>query len=94
MQKKIVIIGSGVAGLAAAVRLGAAGHNVIVLEANDYVGGKLTAKMIGRYRFDLGPSVFTMPHLIDELTKIGKQDSKFEYLVLDKICNYFFAYLS
>jgi phytoene desaturase len=90
MQKQIVIIGSGVAGLAAAVRLGAAGHNVIVLEANDYVGGKLTAKMIGRYRFDLGPSVFTMPHLIDELTKIGKQDSKFEYLVLDKICNYFY----
>lgn len=90
MQKQIVIIGSGVAGLASAVRLGAAGHKVIVLEANDYVGGKLTAKMIGRYRFDLGPSVFTMPHLIDELTKISKQDVKFNYLVLDKICNYFY----
>jgi diapolycopene oxygenase len=90
MQKHIVIIGSGVAGLAAAVRLGAAGHKVTVVEANDYVGGKLTAKMIGRYRFDLGPSVFTMPHLIEELTKISKQDVKFDYLILDKICNYFY----
>ena len=91
MQKHIVIIGSGVAGLAAAVRLGAAGHKVTVVEANDYVGGKLTAKMIGRYRFDLGPSVFTMPHLIEELTKVSKQkDLKFEYLTLDKICNYFY----
>lgn len=91
MQKHIIIIGSGVAGLAAAVRLGAAGHKVTVIEANDYVGGKLTAKMIGRYRFDLGPSVFTLPHLIEDLTKISKQnDIKFEYLTLDKICNYFY----
>lgn len=90
MQKNIVIIGSGVAGLASAIRLGAAGHKVTVVEANDYVGGKLTAKKIGRYRFDLGPSVFTMPHLIEELTLISKQELKFEYLTLDKICNYFY----
>ena len=90
MQKNIVIIGSGVAGLASAIRLGAAGHKVTVVEANDYVGGKLTAKKIGRYRFDLGPSVFTMPHLIEELTVISKQELKFEYLTLDKICNYFY----
>ena len=90
MQKNIVIIGSGVAGLASAIRLGAAGHKVTVVETNDYVGGKLTAKNIGRYRFDLGPSVFTMPHLIEELTVISKQELKFEYLTLDKICNYFY----
>lgn len=90
MQKNIVIIGSGVAGLAAAVRLGAAGHKVTVVEANDYVGGKLTAKHIGRYRFDMGPSVFTMPHLIEDLTKVSGLDDRFEYLVLDKICNYFY----
>ena len=90
MQKNIVIIGSGVAGLASAIRLGAAGHKVTVVEANDYVGGKLTAKNIGRYRFDMGPSVFTMPHLIEELTIISKQELKFEYLTLDKICNYFY----
>ena len=90
MQKHIIIIGSGVAGLAAAVRLGAVGHRVTVVEANDYVGGKLTAQQLGRYRFDMGPSVFTLPHLIEDLTKISKQDLKFEYLSLDKICNYFY----
>lgn len=90
MQKHIVIIGSGVAGLASAIRLGAAGHKVTVVEANDYVGGKLTAKMIGRYRFDLGPSVFTMPHLVDELTAISKQNKPFEYYTLPEICKYFY----
>jgi phytoene desaturase len=90
MQKQIIIIGSGVAGLAAAVRLGAAGHKVIVIEANSYVGGKLTAQQLGNYRFDMGPSVFTLPNLIEELTEVSKQDLKFEYLSLDKICNYFY----
>ncbi len=91
MQKHIIIIGSGVAGLAAAVRLGAAGHKVTVVEANDYVGGKLTVNQLGNYRFDAGPSVFTLPNLIEELTAISKiKDLKFEYLSLDKICNYFY----
>ncbi|MBI3519855.1 MAG: phytoene desaturase [Bacteroidetes bacterium] len=90
MKKHIVIIGSGVAGLAAAVRLGAAGFKVTVVEANNYVGGKLTAQQMGNYRFDMGPSVFTLPDLIEDLTKVSKQDVKFEYLSLDKICNYFY----
>ena len=90
-QKHIVIIGSGVAGLAAAVRLGAAGFKVTVVEANNYVGGKLTTQQLGRYRFDMGPSVFTLPNLVEELTEISKiKDEKFEYLHLDKICNYFY----
>ncbi len=89
-QKNIIIIGSGVAGLAAAVRLSAAGHTVTVVEANDYVGGKLTAKHIGRYRFDMGPSVFTLPQLIEELTNISGSKRTFDYLALDKICSYFY----
>lgn len=90
MQKQIVIIGSGVAGLACAVRLAAAGHKVTVIEANHYLGGKLTEQKLGSYRFDMGPSVFTLPHLIEELTSLSNQDIKFEYLILDKICHYFY----
>ena len=90
MQKRILIIGSGVAGLASAVRLSAAGHKVIVLEANDYLGGKLTAQTIGNYRFDMGPSVLTLPNLIEDLTKISKQSLKFDFIGLDIICNYFY----
>lgn len=90
MQKHIVIIGAGAGGLGSAVRLSAAGHKVTVVEANSYVGGKLTEKKIGNYRFDMGPSVFTLPELIEELTDLAKQDDKFEYIKLDTICNYFY----
>ena len=90
MQKHIVIIGAGAGGLGAALRLSAAGHKVTVVEANNYVGGKLTEKKIGNYRFDMGPSVFTLPELIEELTALAKQDDKFEYIKLDTICNYFY----
>ena len=90
MQKHIIIIGSGVAGLASAVRLSAAGHKVTVLEANNYVGGKLTAQTFGNYRFDMGPSVFTLPNLIEDLTKVSGTSKKFEYLELDEICHYFY----
>ena len=90
MQKHIVIIGAGAGGLGAAVRLSAAGHKVTVAEANNYVGGKLTEKKIGNYRFDMGPSVFTLPELIEDLTALAKEESKFEYVKLDTICNYFY----
>ena len=90
MQKHIVIIGSGVGGLASAVRLAAAGFKVTVVEANDYVGGKLTTKQIGRYRFDMGPSVFTLPNLIDDLTSVAKSNKAFKYLTLDTIVHYFY----
>ena len=90
MQKHIVIIGSGVGGLAAAVRLSAIGHKVTVVEANNYLGGKLTEQVLGNYRFDMGPSVFTMPHLIEELTAIAKSTKAFEYIKLDTICHYFY----
>lgn len=90
MKKHIVIIGSGVGGLASAVRLAAAGFKVTVVEANDYVGGKLTTKQIGRYRFDMGPSVFTLPNLIDDLTSVAKSNKAFKYLTLDTIVHYFY----
>lgn len=89
-QKHAVIIGSGVGGLATAVRLAAMGLKVTVLEANDYVGGKLTARQLGRYRFDMGPSVFTLPHLIDDLTAISKIDKPFKYHTFDKGFNLYF----
>ncbi|MBS1636652.1 MAG: phytoene desaturase [Bacteroidetes bacterium] len=89
-QKHIVVIGSGVAGLAAAVRLSAAGFKVTVVEANSYVGGKLTSQDLGAYRFDMGPSVFTLPELIDELTAVSGIHQPFQYISLPSICNYFY----
>jgi phytoene desaturase len=89
---KINIIGSGIAGLAASVRLAASGHSVSVFEANNYPGGKLSEFQIKGYRFDGGPSLFTMPQLVEELFILAGKNPQdhFEYTQLDKACNYFY----
>jgi len=92
MSKKIIIIGSGVAGLSTALRLSRKGFDVKVLEKNSYLGGKIAEINENGFRFDTGPSLFTMPELLDELTdkeKNGKT-SNFEYLKLELACRYFF----
>jgi diapolycopene oxygenase len=90
--KKAIIIGSGIAGLASAIRLAVKGYDVTVYEANSYPGGKLTAFQLGEYRFDAGPSLFTMPQLVDELFLLaGKNPSDyFQYVKHDTACHYFF----
>ncbi len=90
-MKKAIIIGSGIAGLAAAVRLRLKGHAVEVFEANTYAGGKLSEIQLGAYRFDAGPSLFTMPELVDELfTAAGKNPTDyFNHQQLAESCRYF-----
>ncbi len=90
-KKKAGIIGSGIAGLAMAVRLAAKGYEVTVFEASDRVGGKLHEFWDGPYRFDFGPSLFTMPHLVEELFELQKVtlEPNFEYHSLPIICKYF-----
>ncbi len=58
---KLVIIGAGMGGLAAAIRLASAGHSVEVFEKNDRVGGKLNRLELAGFRWDTGPSLITMP---------------------------------
>tara|TARA_B100000809_G_scaffold166862_1_gene164210 strand:- start:1095 stop:2582 length:1488 start_codon:yes stop_codon:yes gene_type:complete len=88
----IVIIGSGIAGMAAAIRLRSMGNRVVLFEANSYPGGKLTSFSQQGYRFDMGPSLFTMPQYIEELFKVaGKSISNyFDYKRKNIICNYFY----
>jgi phytoene desaturase len=61
------VIGSGVAGLAASIRLASAGYETHVFEQAPAPGGKLFVHNEGGYRFDRGPSLFTMPHLVEDL---------------------------
>ena len=89
---KANIIGAGVGGLATAIRLSKLGFSVHVFEANDFPGGKINSKSIGSYRFDMGPSIFTEPHLIDELFDLySKTDIDFKYKLLSESCRYFFC---
>ena len=86
-----IVIGSGVGGLATAVRLAKSNLKVTVIEANPFFGGKVNSKQFGDYRFDMGPSIFTEPHLINEL--ITYSESKkvtFQYHKLEESCRYFF----
>ncbi len=88
---KALVIGSGIGGLAAALRLRHKGYDVSVFEANSYPGGKLHALHLEEYRFDLGPSLFTMPHFVDELFSLFGKDPKdyFRYLQKKTLCHYF-----
>lgn len=90
--KKIIIIGAGIAGLSAAIRLKSQGHTVSVFEANDYPGGKLTAFSNKGYRFDMGPSLFTMPQFVEDLFKVANKRivDYFEYKKKTVVCNYFY----
>ncbi|MGW0808555.1 phytoene desaturase family protein [Nonomuraea sp. NPDC002799] len=60
----VVVIGAGLAGLAAAIRLAAAGREVVIVEARDEPGGCCGTARTGPYRFDVGPSVLTMPGVL------------------------------
>jgi phytoene desaturase len=86
-----IIIGSGIAGIAAALRLRAAGKDVSVFEANNYPGGKLHAFELEDYRFDAGPSLFTLPELVTELFELfnEKPTEFFQYHRKETVCNYF-----
>jgi len=86
-----IVIGSGIAGLAAAIRLAIKGHGVQVFEAGPTPGGKLAEFSEGGFRFDMGPSLFTMPHLVEELFQEARVDinGRFAYEKLEEANRYF-----
>ena len=91
-KKKVVVIGSGVGGMAAAIRLAVQGFKVDVYEANDYPGGKLSGFENKGYLFDAGPSLFTQPQNIEELFELAGEPiaEYFKYSSVDVSCKYFF----
>ena len=91
-MSKAIIIGAGIAGIAAAIRLAIKGHQVEVFEASAQAGGKLSEIRLGSFRFDAGPSLFTMPQYVDELFRLAGKNPPdyFQYDKLDTICNYFY----
>ncbi len=90
---RVIVIGAGIAGLASACRLATLGHRVRVLERSAQLGGKAAEATADGYRFDLGPSLFTLPdHLDDVFLASGKQPRDYyDYVRLDTCCNYFFS---
>lgn len=70
---------------------GKKGYQVDVYEQNSYPGGKLSAFEHDGFRFDAGPSLFTLPELVDDLVALQNEGSNFEfpYKKLDESCRYF-----
>jgi len=64
---RAIVIGSGFGGLAAAIRLAAAGHETTVLEKQDRIGGRAYLYELDGFRFDGGPTVITAPFMFEEL---------------------------
>jgi phytoene desaturase len=62
-----LVIGAGFGGLAAGVRLGAKGYRVVILDKLDMPGGRASCIHRNGYRFDLGPTIVTVPQVFQEL---------------------------
>ncbi|MBN8835534.1 MAG: phytoene dehydrogenase [Sphingobacteriales bacterium 39-19] len=92
MAPKAIIIGSGVAGLSAAIRLAIQGIEVSVYEKNEVAGGKLGSLQKQGYQFDTGPSLFTEPYLLQSLFDLAgeRMDDYLTYEKCDDLCHYFF----
>jgi diapolycopene oxygenase len=68
------IIGAGLGGLAAACSLATRGHRVILFERNDWIGGKAAVLESHGFRFDMGPTIVTLPSVLRRLfTDAGRK---------------------
>jgi len=92
MPKKVAVIGAGIGGIAVSARLAAKGYEIDVFEKNDRPGGKMSEIRHEGFRFDTGPSLFTLPNLIGELFELVDDDfaSHFKYSKQPVVCRYFY----
>jgi len=66
-QLPVAIIGGGLAGLASAVTLAGRGHRVVLFEANAWLGGKAAVLERDGWRFDMGPTILTLPRVLERV---------------------------
>jgi phytoene desaturase len=87
----VIVVGGGVGGLAASIRLRMDGHPVMLLERNDLVGGKLATFERDGFSFDVGPSLLTLPHVFDEVFRLAgtSLDEQLDLVRLDPQFRYF-----
>ncbi|MFP4152585.1 MAG: phytoene desaturase family protein [Alkalispirochaeta sp.] len=90
-QRSVAVVGAGLGGLSAAIGLAGEGYRVTVYEKRSGPGGKAFTEQIGPYRFDTGPSLFTLRPVFDELFRsVGRNlDDYLTLKPLESICHYF-----
>jgi phytoene desaturase len=87
-RPRVAVVGAGFAGLAAAIDLARGGARVQLLERGPEVGGKAGEWRAGGFRFDVGPSVFTLPDVVDAIFLDAGRERPFELRPLAPICRY------
>lgn len=89
---KIGVIGGGLGGLAAACTLAARGHQVVLFERNEWLGGKAAVLTGGGFRFDMGPTIVTIPSVLRRIfTEAGRRlEDYLELIRLDPQWRCFF----
>jgi phytoene desaturase len=91
--RKVAVVGAGLGGLSAAIRLARAGWEVDVFDQRSGPGGKAFSTRLGLYRFDTGPSLFTMPEVFRQLFEEAgeRMEDWLALRALPVICRYWFA---
>ncbi|WP_455139841.1 phytoene desaturase family protein [Candidatus Hodarchaeum mangrovi] len=92
-EKRVIVIGAGLGGLAAAIRMQALGYKVSILEKTDRLGGKASVFKKGNYIFDGGPTAVTAPYLIEELFSLNNEKMS-NFLELKPVKPYFRIYFN
>jgi diapolycopene oxygenase len=92
-QQRVAVVGGGLGGLAAACTLAARGHKVVLFEKNDWLGGKAAELNEAGFRFDMGPTILTIPAVLRQVfTEAGRNIEDYLELVrLDPQWRCFFS---
>ncbi len=75
MAKTAIVIGSGIGGLAMGLRLQSLGFDTTIVEKLDGPGGRAYVRKVDGFTFDMGPTVITVPHFIEELFSLERGQS-------------------
>lgn len=84
MSNPVVVIGAGIGGMSAAIQLAQAGLHVTLIEKNERIGGKLNLLEKEGFKFDLGPSIFTLPQAFRPLFE-GQGRTLEDYVTLRRV---------
>ncbi|MBN2030591.1 phytoene desaturase [bacterium] len=92
MVKQVAVIGGGMGGLSGAIRLARMGFKVFLYEKNEMLGGKMGRIQEEGFTFDTGPTLLTMPFIIEELFQFvdSHMTDKIQLAPIDPVCRYFF----
>lgn len=93
MPKRVAVIGSGLGGLSSALLLSKEGFDVKVFEINEKPGGKANSLLLNNFRFDTGPSLITMPFVLEDIFNSAGYNitNHLKLKKLDIICKYFYS---